>query len=189
VLSLSSESASTSFVACESHVRRPSRTFTTTSSGGRPRCRAARNPATLVTRTIRYPVLFFLTTTSCALTGWCFGFGYFVVCFYWVGHAFLVDAETFGWLLPVAVIGGPAYLAIYTAIGFAVAHLLWVRSAVRILAFAVALTGAEWLRGQISQGPSVSIRPKAICAAPLGFRAGANTRWVQFRWAVAQASG
>ncbi len=65
----------------------------------------------------------------CALTGWCFGFGYFVVCFYWVGHAFLVDAETFGWMLPVAVIGGPAYLAIYTAVGFAVAHLLWVRGA------------------------------------------------------------
>jgi hypothetical protein len=43
--------------------------------------------------------------------------------FYWVGHAFLVDAETFGWLLPVAVIGGPAYIAIYTAIGFALAHL------------------------------------------------------------------
>jgi apolipoprotein N-acyltransferase len=84
----------------------------------------------------------------CALTGWCFGFGYFVVCFYWVGHAFLVDAETFGWLLPVAVIGGPAYIAIYTAIGFALAHLLWVRGAVRILAFAVALTADEWLRGQ-----------------------------------------
>jgi apolipoprotein N-acyltransferase len=88
----------------------------------------------------------------CALTGWCFGFGYFVACFYWFGYAFLVDAETFGWLLPVAVIGGPAYFAIYTAVGFAVAHLLWVRSAARILAFAVTLTGAEWLRGHALTG-------------------------------------
>src|ERR1700730_9015989 len=88
----------------------------------------------------------------CAVTGWCFGFGYFVACFYWVGYAFLVDADTFGWLLPIAVVGLPACLALYTAIGFACAHLLWVRGAVRILAFAVALTAAEWLRGHALTG-------------------------------------
>jgi apolipoprotein N-acyltransferase len=88
----------------------------------------------------------------CAVTGWCFGFGYFIACFYWVGHAFLVDADTFGWLLPVAVIGGPAYIALYTAIGFAGARLLWRRGALRILAFAIALTVAEWLRGHALTG-------------------------------------
>jgi apolipoprotein N-acyltransferase len=88
----------------------------------------------------------------CALTGWCFGFGYFVACFYWVGHAFLVDADTFAWLLPIGVIGGPAYIALYTAIGFAGAHLLWSRGAVRILGFAFALTAAEWLRGHALTG-------------------------------------
>ena len=88
----------------------------------------------------------------CGVTGWCFGFGYFIACFYWVGYAFLVDAGTFGWLLPVAVIGGPAYLALYTAIGFASAHLLWQRGALRILAFAIALTAAEWLRGHALTG-------------------------------------
>src|SRR5271166_3442997 len=81
----------------------------------------------------------------CALTGWCFGFGYFVVGLYWIGYAFLVDAETFGWLLPIAVTGLPAVLAIFTGVGFAGARLLWARGAVRILAFAVALTAAEWL--------------------------------------------
>src|SRR6185312_15729414 len=30
------------------------------------------------------------------LLGWCFGFGYFVAGFYWVGYAFLVDVQTFG---------------------------------------------------------------------------------------------
>jgi apolipoprotein N-acyltransferase len=88
----------------------------------------------------------------CAVTGWCFGFGYFVVGLYWIGHAFLVDAETFGWLLPIAVTGLPAYLAIYTGIGFACARLMWARGAVRILAFAVALTAAEWLRGHALTG-------------------------------------
>jgi apolipoprotein N-acyltransferase len=88
----------------------------------------------------------------CAVTGWCFGFGYFVVGLYWIGHAFLVDAETFGWLLPIAVTGLPAILAIFTGIGCAGARLLWARGAVRILAFAVALTAAEWLRGHVLTG-------------------------------------
>ena len=41
-------------------------------------------------------------TVNAAIAGWCFGFGYFVAGLYWVGYAFLVDAKTFGWLLPVA---------------------------------------------------------------------------------------
>ena len=51
-----------------------------------------------------------------AATGWWFGFGYFVAGLYWIGYAFLVDAPTFGWLLPIAVIGLPAVLALYTAV-------------------------------------------------------------------------
>jgi apolipoprotein N-acyltransferase len=88
----------------------------------------------------------------CALTGWCFGLGYFVVCFYWIGHALLVDAETFGWFLPIAVVGVPAFLAIFIAIGFALAHLLWVRGAARVLSFALAFTAGEWLRGHVLTG-------------------------------------
>ena len=45
-----------------------------------------------------------------AWTGWWFGFGYFVAGLYWIGYAFLVDAPTFGWLLPFAVLGLPALL-------------------------------------------------------------------------------
>ena len=82
---------------------------------------------------------------TCALTGWCFGFGYFVASSYWIGHAFLVDAETFGWLLPFAVAGLPAYLAVFTALGLASARLLWTSGATRILVFAGALTASEWL--------------------------------------------
>jgi len=89
---------------------------------------------------------------SAAIAGWCFGFGYFLFGLYWVGYAFLVDAKTFGWLLPVAVAGLPAYLAIYTALGAAAARLLWVRGPLRILAFAVTMTVAEWLRGHLLSG-------------------------------------
>jgi apolipoprotein N-acyltransferase len=89
---------------------------------------------------------------AAAATGWCFGFGYFLAGLYWVGYAFLVDAPTFGWLLPIAVIGLPAVLAIYTALGVAVARMLWTRGALRILALAVALTATEWLRGYAFTG-------------------------------------
>lgn len=89
---------------------------------------------------------------AAAIAGWFFGFGYFLAGLYWVGHAFLVDAKTFGWLLPFAVTALPAGLAVFTAAGFALARLIWPRGAMRVLALAVALTIAEWLRGHILSG-------------------------------------
>lgn len=89
---------------------------------------------------------------AAASAGWWFGFGYFLAGLYWLGHAFLVDAKTFGWLLPFAVTALPAAMAIYTALGLALARALWTRGATRILALAVALTLAEWLRGHLFSG-------------------------------------
>src|SRR5450759_5521860 len=89
---------------------------------------------------------------AAAGAGWCFGFGFFIAGLYWVGYAFLVDAKTFGWLLPVAVAGLPAYLALYTAAGLAAARLIWVRGPERLLALAATLTVAEWLRGHLLSG-------------------------------------
>ena len=89
---------------------------------------------------------------AAAMAGWWFGFGYFVPGLYWIGHAFLVDADVFGWLLPAAVAGLPAYLALFTATGFALARALWTRDATRILALASSLTIAEWLRGHVFTG-------------------------------------
>jgi apolipoprotein N-acyltransferase len=87
-----------------------------------------------------------------ASTGWWFGFGYFVAGLYWIGYAFLVDAPTFGWMLPFAVIGLPAVLALYTALGVALARIFWSPGAVRILALGVTLTAVEWLRGHLFTG-------------------------------------
>ena len=111
---------------------------------------------------ITFPVLIWLVDGSAAgrwsgavnaaIAGWCFGFGFFLAGLYWVGYAFLVDAKTFGWLLPVAVAGLPAYLAIYTALGLAAARLIWVRGVERVLALAATLTIAEWLRGHLLSG-------------------------------------
>jgi len=89
---------------------------------------------------------------AAALAGWCFGLGYFVPGLYWIGNAFLVDASTFAWLIPFAVLGLPAYLALFTALGFALARLIWTGDASRVLALAVCLTLSEWLRGQALTG-------------------------------------
>jgi len=111
---------------------------------------------------LTFPVLVWLVDGSAAGrfsgawrafgAGWCFGFGYFLAGLYWIGYAFLVDAKTFGWLLPFAVAGLPAYLAFYTALGLGAARLIWVRGPMRILALAAMLTGAEWLRGHWLSG-------------------------------------
>src|SRR5882724_7350488 len=89
---------------------------------------------------------------AAALTGWWFGFGYFLAGLYWIGIAFLVDAPTFGWLMPFAVVGLPAGLALFTAFGTALARLIWTRGATRLIALALALTVAEWLRGHVLTG-------------------------------------
>lgn len=89
---------------------------------------------------------------AAAIAGWWFGFGYFVPGLYWIGNAFLVDADMFGWLLPLAVLGLPAYLALFPALGFALARLVWPRDTSRVLALAATLTAAEWLRGHVLTG-------------------------------------
>ena len=89
---------------------------------------------------------------AAAMTGYWFGLGYFVPGLYWIGYAFFVDAQTFAWLTPFAVLGLPAYLAVFTAIGFGLARLLWSKDAARILALAASLTISEWLRGHALTG-------------------------------------
>jgi len=89
---------------------------------------------------------------AAAIAGWFFGFGYFLAGLYWIGYAFLVDAKTFGWLLPIAVTALPAGLALFFAFGFGLARMIWLRGPLRILSLAVALTAAEWLRGHVLTG-------------------------------------
>jgi apolipoprotein N-acyltransferase len=84
--------------------------------------------------------------------GWWFGFGYFVAGLYWIGMALFVEADKFAWLLPFAVFGIPAGLAIFTGLGALLARLMWTTGPVRILAFAVGLGVAEFLRGTVLSG-------------------------------------
>ena len=53
---------------------------------------------------------------TAGIIGWWFGFGYFLAGLYWIGNSVLVDAPTFGWLLPFAILLPP--LCLLVLIGF-----------------------------------------------------------------------
>ncbi|MGU3495243.1 apolipoprotein N-acyltransferase [Xanthobacteraceae bacterium A53D] len=89
---------------------------------------------------------------AAAWAGWSFGFGYFLASLWWIGMAFLVEAEVFRWLLPVAVLALPAGLALFMALGAVLARLLWSNGPARLCAFAVGFTASEWLRGHVLTG-------------------------------------
>jgi apolipoprotein N-acyltransferase len=84
--------------------------------------------------------------------GWWFGFGYFLVGLWWVGAACLVDGDKFLWALPLSVVALPAGLAIFPAVGFALAGFLWSSGPWRILALAFGLGVSEWARGLMFTG-------------------------------------
>jgi apolipoprotein N-acyltransferase len=84
--------------------------------------------------------------------GWWWGLGYFVAGLWWIGEAFLVEPDKFAWLMPLGVLGLPAGLALFSALGFALSRLMWSSRGVRVLALAAGLTGAEWLRGHVLTG-------------------------------------
>jgi len=84
--------------------------------------------------------------------GWWFGFGYFLAGLWWIGDAFLVEAGTYGWLMPFVVLGLPALLALFWGLGTAFAQLLWSEDWRRVFALAAGLGAAEWLRGHLLSG-------------------------------------
>jgi apolipoprotein N-acyltransferase len=94
----------------------------------------------------------FASLRAAASAGWWVGFGYFLAGLWWLGAALLVEADQFAWALPLAVIGLPAALAIFPALGFVLASLLWSPGPLRIFALAAGLGASEWLRGHLLTG-------------------------------------
>ena len=85
-------------------------------------------------------------------TGWGFGAGYFSVCVYWVGAAFLVDASTYLWMMPFAVGALAGGMALYWGVAVAALNLIWRPGLSRLLLLAVAIAIVEWLRGHLMTG-------------------------------------
>ena len=87
-----------------------------------------------------------------AVAGWWFGFAHFLVGLYWIGAAFLTDPSRFGGLMVPAVIGLAAFFALFPALAAFAVRLNRLPLAGRAIAFAVAWTAVEWLRGNILSG-------------------------------------
>jgi len=84
--------------------------------------------------------------------GWCFGFGYFAAGLYWVGFAMLVDAARYALLMPVASLGLPAGLAIFSGLAGLAYSRLKPTGVARVIVLALVWTAVEWLRSTILTG-------------------------------------
>ena len=87
-----------------------------------------------------------------AWIGWSFGFGYFSAGLYWVGIAFFVEAERFAVVMPFAVAGLAAGMALFPALALYLVARAGVRGAGRILLLAAAWVFSEWVRSWAFSG-------------------------------------
>lgn len=87
-----------------------------------------------------------------AIAGWWYGFGYFLFNLFWIGEAFLVEAEKFAWLLPFAVTMLPAGIALFWAGASALCKRFWSADWRRVVLLAAVMAVVEWLRGHILTG-------------------------------------
>ena len=94
----------------------------------------------------------FVKAKKAGLIGWSFGFGYFFASLFWIGEAFLVEADKFAWALPFAISLLPASLAIYFGLATAAASVLWRPGMMRVTALALTFTITECARGLLFTG-------------------------------------
>jgi apolipoprotein N-acyltransferase len=93
--------------------------------------------------------------------GWWFGVGHFALGLYWIAFALLTDPVKFGWMIPFAVGGLSAGMALFPAVAAALAHQGWAAlarargrpaGAGRVVLFAVSWMALEWARAWVLTG-------------------------------------
>jgi apolipoprotein N-acyltransferase len=99
--------------------------------------------------------LFFIEKTRLTrafFLGWIFGFGYFLVALHWIGYAFFVNASTDLWMMPFAVGGLAAFLAIYWGLAAGLTRCFAQKGYEAVLLAPVFFTAMEYLRGHLFSG-------------------------------------
>lgn len=81
--------------------------------------------------------------------GWWFAFGHFLVGFYWFIPALTYDISHFGWMLPFAVIGVPAYIAVWYGLAVLAAYAMPGNRLAKISVFTVGWILAEAIRSPL----------------------------------------
>jgi apolipoprotein N-acyltransferase len=85
--------------------------------------------------------------------GFAFGLGYFATALHWLGAAFIQEGGIFLVLMPFAILGLAAILALFWALATAIAHaFFWSGGALRVVGLAGALAIAEYARGHLFSG-------------------------------------
>ena len=84
--------------------------------------------------------------------GWVFGFGYFMAVLHWIGFAFLVDAASYLWMMPIAVGALAAGMALFWAAAVAVSLEMAKRGLPIFFSVPFCFASLEWLRGHILTG-------------------------------------
>lgn len=94
------------------------------------------------------------TPANAALTGFMFSLGYFGFSLIWVGNALLIEDNPYAWAWPLAVVGLPALLSLFTAIGCYVYKVLYkdTNNFTSYVAFATFLFISEYARGHLLTG-------------------------------------
>jgi apolipoprotein N-acyltransferase len=85
-------------------------------------------------------------------SGWWFGWGHFITGLFWIHHALLVDTTRFAWLIPFAVLGLPAILALYMGFAALITYLIPAKKWHKVLCFAIIWVGCEYLRSYLFTG-------------------------------------
>lgn len=85
------------------------------------------------------------------ILGYCFGFGFYGLGFFWIANALLYDVKTLGWLIPIVFIGSGGFFGIFS--GLAVLGSAYFKSPLsKITSFAAFWTILEWIRSFILTG-------------------------------------
>lgn len=86
-------------------------------------------------------------------TTWWFGFGHFIIGNYWIANALLVEADRFAWMIPFAIGGLAAGMAVIPALaGYGTRKWLWGESYSAIVSFAALWALLESTRGWLLTG-------------------------------------
>jgi apolipoprotein N-acyltransferase len=84
--------------------------------------------------------------------GFFWGWGYFMAGLYWFTIALLTEPEKFAWLIPFALFGLTAVIALYIAITAALFYQIRGRGIISVLLFSILWTLIEFARGHLFTG-------------------------------------
>lgn len=113
---------------------------------------------------------FFAKRRPAFMTGWAFGFGYFTAGLWWLGNTVLVSPQGHLWMLPFAIFGLPAILAIFFGLATSLARQLWSDDLSRIFALSASFGLFEFLRSFVLTGFPWNIIGYAAMPIPLAMQ-------------------